>query len=307
MLRPMGVSKPPVSKFGHFYDEHLRKRVPLFAAGLAGLLVVLYWLGLLRERDGGIALASLVIAYSCVYGVAKLLEAHSNRALTLIVVALGLLTAALSFAPVMKTLLPGAPAAHGLLQAPGDKLELPPDLHGPVRLFFHAKLAGQGASEATVALDMDGQGDVEGHLSRTLTRARVGRRGNTTVVREHNGQYVDAYLSPKVHSLSLTRIDGTLTGPLEVSVFRDPLSLWPEIGLAIVLILLSAALAARMEARLSSVGGLACALTFGILVSRMVTPDEAMGAEFGALFVSVMAAGLLAAVSVGLLQKVVRA
>jgi hypothetical protein len=39
----------------------------------------------------------------------------------------------------------------------------------------------------------------------------------------------------------------------------------------------------------------------------MVTPDEAMGAEFGALVVSVLCAGLLAAVSVGLLQKVLRA
>jgi hypothetical protein len=244
-----------------------------------------------------------VIVGCCGYGLSKLLDVVASRALAGTIVALGLATIAVAMIPVVQTLLPGAPVAKARMLKPGDALALPDSTRGAVRVLVHGNLAGRGAAVADIVLDLDGRGKLYGQLSRTLDQARVGRRGHTMVEHDHNSEYIVTELPAGVHRLSLDRIDGAVAGAVEVSVFPDRLPLPIEIALACLLVLLASALAARMDAPRASVGGLVCALGFGIMVSRMATPDEAVGPEIGALFISLLGGGLIALITVWLMRK----
>lgn len=302
MAPPTKSQRVPTRVRTDLYRDHVRGRGALIFVVLTGLLAILYWAGVLEEGIAAALFAAAVILGCCAFGAARLADASIRNGVAIAIAAAVAVVAAI---PVIQTLYPGRPAAHGRVLKPGDGFDLPQAAHGPVRVLLHGKLGGQGASAADVVLDLDGHGSLHGQLTRTLNRARVGRRGTGMVVHEHNSEYIGAEVPAEAHRMTLRQLQGTLTGPLDVSVFPERVPMPIELALCALLLLLAAGLCARAHASSAAAGALGCALAFGIMVSRMASPDEAVGPEFGALFVSIVCATLAAAVLVAALGRVV--
>lgn len=290
------------SHAGLWFAEHGRTLLWFIGGAAAVLLSALYILGLLDEQIAGALLATLVIGLASAQATAALVEAAPNRALGIGALLLGLACFGAAMGSALPALLPGEPAAHGGLREPGDSFQLPESATGAIRLLVHGKLAGSEAGNASIELDLGPQ-HLTAELNRSFSRARVGRRGSTSVMHEHNAEYLEAEAGPDARKLTLTGVRGSLGGPLEIAVFQDRLPMRGEIALACILLALGALLTARWGARSAGVTALTSALLFGILVHRMATPNAAVGPEFGALMISLFAAVFISTLAVTVMQR----
>ena len=303
--RPPAKPTPLKPQQNLWYAEYVEGRL-IWWIGLPLVvgLAALYILGVLDEQIASGLLATLVIAIACLQAMRALLEAARTQLQRGLAVALVVTGFAAAMASAMLALMPGTPAVHGTLQKEGDSLQLPAAAHGPIRLLIHGRVAGREPGSADIALEI-GHDQVHGEITRTQSRARLGRRGSATVLHEHNTEFLEANAASDAKSVTLTAIRGTLGGGLDVDVFPDPLPMLAEIVLGAVLLVLTALLTASAGARSAGVTALSCALLFGILVHRMATPDAAVGPEFGALLVSAFAGLVLSTLLVAVAQKLV--
>jgi hypothetical protein len=274
-----------------WYEEYLRGRLGLLTLVLAvGGLVVLYLADVLPERIAGLLLGTTVVLATCVYAGISLARSTRTARGSLAMLAYGAVAVAVALAPVVLTLIPGTPAAHGELRAPGESFMLPRTVHGPVRVLVHGTAGGAGAASIDAVLEV-GSEKIETHLGRTLSVGRAGRRGRATVVQEHNSEYLSAKVSGGVQRLTLAEIRGAVAGPLEVEVFREWLPFPVALSIAGALLLLTVIVGARLQASVTAAAALGCALVFGLSIYRIATPDAAVRPELGALFVAVILGG----------------
>lgn len=275
--------------------------VPAVAVAVIALMVVLYYLAVLGEAVAGLLLAAVVAAVVAVTTARALLDAVRAPAARAATILLGLFTFALTVAPVLGSVLPGSAVAQGELRELGDSVSLPEDAAGPVRIWLHGAIGGNGPSAVDVELSAD-QSTVEGHLERTTRRARVGRRGRTTVTNERNSDLLSATLEAGSRKLTLTRVDGPLAGSLQVRLFHDPWPLPLDVVVACLVLLAVAALGARAGARSTPAPIAGIGLAFGVAAYLWATPDNAVRPEIGALVVG----GLLGAVAGGVVGRIMQ-
>jgi hypothetical protein len=298
------TKQPAASPMGLWFAEHGRTLLWFVGGGAVVVLGVLYILSLLDEQVAGALLATLIIGIACAQAAGAMSEAAPNRGLAILALVFGIATFGAAMASAIPSLVPGEPAVRAALGKEGDSMELPSSTHGPIRVLVHGKLAGSEAGTASVDLDL-GQQHLTAELNRTFSRARVGRRGSTTVVHEHDDEYLEANAGPDASRITLSTIHGALGGPVEVSVFSDPLPMRWEIALGAILLVLGSWLSASWGARSAGVTALTSALLFGILVRRMATPHAAVGPEFGALMISLFAAVFISTIVLTVLQRLV--
>ena len=289
-----------------WFAEHGRTLLWVLGAGGAALVAALHVLGLIEEQISGALLAIVIIGVACVRSVSALSDAAPNRGLSLLALAFGIALFAVATAAALPAVVPGDPAAHAVLRKDGDALQLPASVRGPIRLLVNGRIAGSEAGTASVDLDV-GKQHLTAEISRSFARARVGRGGSTQVVNEHDAEYLEAEAGPDAASVTLSAIHGQLRGPVEVSVYTDLLPLRWELVLACVLLVLGAWISASWGARSAGVNALTVALLFGILVHRMATPTEAVGAEFGALLISLFCAVFISTIVLTVLERLVAA
>ncbi len=271
-----------------WYADHLRgKLAPLTILLVLGVVVALYLSDLIPENVAGVLLGGVVIVAGCGYAAYALLQSTRTNLGGALVVGLGLLATGVALGPVISTLAPGRPLAHGVLSAPGQSLPLPDSLSGAVRLLVRADFGTVTASAVDITFGL-GAERVVSHLDRSVRQARIGRRGTGTVVEEHNSQYVSGVVPAGVHELVLGDVRGSAPGGVEVNVFRT----WvPYLFLCIIagaLLLAGAMVAGRLRAGPAAPAALAAALLFGLAVYRLATPDAAVRSELGALLVSAL-------------------
>jgi hypothetical protein len=287
--------KKELSGVALWYEEHLRGKfslVGIFVVFVA--LAIAYFVGLLPEHLAGMALALMLILVCCGYAGFALLHASRSNLEGALALGLAVLGAVVALGPVVSTLMPGKPVAHGTLSAPGDSLPLPPQVRH-IRVLMHAEFGGASASTVDVTLDA-GAGGMSGHLERSVSHGRIGRRGQGTMVDEHNSVFMDGDVGGS-HVLKLADVKGNAGGGLEVNVFSQWFPFTLLCVAAGLLALFGAGLAGRFGLGAPPAAALGAALVFGIMVYRMATPDTAVRSEVGAL----MIAGLLGTVGGGTL------
>jgi hypothetical protein len=247
-----------------------------------GTSYILYEAGLLAEAWTAIGIAVAVTVMGVGYAATSMLGLSNGKVTMSLVAALSVIVAVLSIAPVWVTVAPGEPMAQGTLERPGDSLSLPEGAGGPVRLWVKGNLGGQGAAVVHFTLNAAGE-NAHGKLSRTLSSGRVGRRGRTEIVQEHNSVLVATALGSGEPKLRLNDLEGPLNGPLHVEVFRD---YWParwDIVIAVLVLLAVAALSVRLGATTAPASLAGATLAAGIAAYYFATPDAAVRPEIGAL------------------------
>lgn len=287
-------------------DEALTGWV-LPVAGVLALAVAggLYLAGLLSEGAAAALLAAVVALAAAVLVARRGLRARADRAGRALAVAAAAGTLALTAWPAMDTVLPGSPLFQGDLAAVGDRLQVPPDVSGHLRLLVNVPLPRTGAPEVTFRI-AGPSAPVEGRLERTFSYSRVGRGGGrAAVAHDHSSAWRPALLPPGARTLELQRLSGEHAGPLHVAVHRDRFPPPLLVGLA----LLALALAAAAEARLGGRGGEAAvtgiALAFGLLVTFNATPGAAVGSAVGGLLLGVIAGAAVGAVAAVVARRIV--
>jgi hypothetical protein len=275
--------------------------VPAVAVAVFALMVVLYYLAVLGEAVAGLLLATVVAGLVSVTTTRALLDAVRAPVARAATIALGLVTFALTVAPVLDSVLPGSAVAQGELREPGDSVSLPEDAAGPVRIWLHGAIGGNGPSAVDVELSAE-TSIVEGHLERTTRQARVGRRGRATVTNERNSDLLSATLDAGSRKLTLTRVKGPLAGSLHVRLFHDPWPLPLDALVGCLVLLAVAALGARAGARSTPASIAGIGLAFGAAAYLWATPDNAVRPEIGALVVG----GLLGALAGGVVGRVMQ-
>ncbi len=304
MALPPRAPKP--LRVPSWYEEHLSgPLLPIIATAAAGLLVGSYTLGLISERVAALLFALVFLGACCFYAVKSFSESAPRGWEVGVAVTLGLATLALTFVPVVTALLPGSPVVQGTLAAPGDSILVPESGRGAVRILVHGVPAGHAAAHVQATLQVGDQ-RFDAHVERDLTQRRVGRRGRATVAMESDSEYVSVRIPSTVDRIVLDSIRGDLDGPLKISVFVERIPLRAELWAAGVLLVLAALIDVAFRGSGVGVGATACALVFGLVVSRVATPDVAVRQEIGALFVALLGGGLGGLVLSAVLRKTVQ-
>jgi hypothetical protein len=144
---------------------------------------------------------------------------------------------------------------------------------------------------------------VKGSFVRSSSTARVGRRGQTTVMHERTTDFVAAALPDNAGELVLSDVQGRLNGAIEVQVFRDWWPLPIEAPLMLVVLIGLVVLAARAKADASLLSAGAVALSFGVCVYQFASPERAVRPEIGALILALLAGGTLGGMLAWLAKK----
>lgn len=238
------------------------------------------------ERQLGVAVAIAVVVGAVGYGLTPLLHSAKGGLGRAIVIACGVLAAGCALLPVFEGLGIGAPLAHGQLKTAGDALALPSGSGGPMRVLVHVP-PPDGPARIHVELQ-GGDQTMRAELDSNMTSVRLGRRGHGQRLVQNDSQFIDATLASGVSSLVLKSVSGPVTGAVTVEVYREWLPDWTLMGLAAALVLGLAAVGATSGAGTSPAAGIACALVFGLMAHRTVTPEHAVRPELGALFVALV-------------------
>lgn len=293
------------SGFQLWFEEHLDGRVvPAGGIAAVAILVLMYMVGYLPERVAAFLVASAVVLVACGYAARRLLESSRTASETILALFVSCAAFVTAGIPIATALLPGPPEAKGALERKGDSLVLPTTVRGPIRILMHGTLEGAGPAQADVTLGA-GAERLLGHITRKKRSVRIGRR-RATVLREHNSQYLFANLANGVDRLIVQDMRGPLRGPLEVSVFVEPLPLSAEIGIALLLLCVAAALTARSGSGGSSAAALGTALFFGLIVHRLASPEEAVRPEIGALILSTISGASAGSIMTSVARRLFR-
>jgi hypothetical protein len=259
-----------------------------FVAVSAALIAGVAMLG--DERQLGAIVASVIILGAVGHGLAPLLQLASNKLASALVVAGGLLAIGCALVPILEGLGLGEPLAQGQLSAVGDTLALPSSAAGPLRVLVHVPAP---KDPARIHIELQGGATtLAAELDSTLTTVRLGRRGHGKRLVQNDSELIDTTLASGVSSLALKSVSGPITGPVTVEVFREWLPDWSLFALAGALILGLASIGAMTTAGTRPAAGIACALVFGLMAHRTVTPDHAVRPEVGALFVALVLGAL---------------
>ncbi len=215
------------------------------------------------------------------YLVRPALEPQRDRPTRALAAAAAFLTLIAAGLPALRTVHPGDPLFAGEVDRSGDSVPVPGGISGPVRLLVSGRLADRG--EPVVTFTIGGTREpVDGKLERTFGYARIGRSGRARVAQDHDTDFFPAYLSPGARAITLERIQGQLTTPLRIAVYREPI---PIPGGPYVLAALALVLAAVLDARLGWKNNLSVAsgmaVVFGLLVTYNATPASAIGPAAG--------------------------
>lgn len=230
-------------------------------------------------------LASLVIvavALAVAFYLARpALDPQRDAATRAIAAAAAVLTLVATGLPALRTVHPGEPLFSGEVERSGETIPVPEGVSGPVRLLVSGRLADRG--EPVVTFTIGGTREpVDGKLERTFGYARVGRGGRARVAQDHDTDFFPANLTAGARSLRLERLQGQLTTPLRIAVYREPI---PVTGGPYVLAAVALILAALVDARLGWKSNLAVAsgmaVVFGLLVTYNATPASAIGPAVG--------------------------
>lgn len=238
------------------------------------------------ERQLGAAVAIAVVCGAVGYGLTPLLRMASNKLAVAIVVACGVLAAGCALLPIFEGLGLSAPLARAELSKVGDTMTLPASASGPLRVLVHVPPPSE-AARIHVQLQ-SGETQLSAELDSSVTSVRLGRRGRGQRLVQNDSQFIDTVLPSSVAPLALKSVSGPLTGPVTVEVYREWVADWTLFALAGALVLGLAAVSALSGAGTSPAGGIACALVFGLMAHRSVTPEHALRPELGALFVAVV-------------------
>lgn len=256
------------------------------------------------ERQLGMAVAVAVIVGAVGYGLAPLMRLASNKLAALIVITGGVLTVGCALLPIVEGLGFNAAIAHGELHGVGDTLDLPSDATGPLRVLVHVP-PPKDPARIHIALQ-GGQTTVEAELDSTMTTVRLGRRGHGKQLVRNDSEFIDTSFDSGVHKLALKSIEGPVTGPVTVEVYREWVADWSLFALAAILTLGLAAVGAATTAGTGPAGGIACALVFGLMAHRSVTPDHAVRPEIGALFVALVVGAMGGAMLTAFIESILR-
>lgn len=238
------------------------------------------------ERQLGAAVAVAVVVCAVGYGLTPLFRKATNKVAIAIVVGSGALAAGCALLPIFEGLGLGDAIARAELSKVGDAMALPQSASGPLRVLVHVP---PPTEEARIHVELQG-GDttLSAQLDSNMTTVRLGRRGHGQRLVQNDSQFIDTVLPSGVSSLSLKNVSGPLKGPVTVEVYREWVADWSLIALAGVLVLGLAAVGAMSGAGTSPAGGIACAVVFGLMAHRSVTPEHAVRPEMGALFVALV-------------------
>jgi hypothetical protein len=255
------------------------RTLPVGAIAVVAAAGGLYLLGLLDEEHAaaiGVAVVALWVALYMVHRAVG--RAVAGRALGLVAAAATLLAVAL---PAIPTVWPGRAVFEGELGAEGDRLALPADAAGRIRILVAGRLAEGGEPSASYVIE-GVEPPIQGKLERVYRQVRVGRGGRARVAADHTADWFDGAVPPGTAALRLQRVSGRLGGRLLVSGHRPLVPApwpWALAGGALLL-------AAMAEARLGKGSALAVpagmALAFGLLVTANATPFSAVGPVMGA-------------------------
>jgi len=289
------------SAFSLWLEEALTGWIlPVAALVLAGVAALLYLAGWLPEGATAAALSAVAGILAAVFVARPAVSARADgpgRVLALVAAAGSLFVAAV---PPALTVLPGAPLAEGALEARGDRLALPAGLSGRVRLLVRVRLP-QGGSPSVPFRLSGAESPIEDKLERTFSYARVGRGGRAAVAHDHSAVFLEARIPSGAPALTLERLGSDAAGPLLVQIFPDPVPVFLQWALAVLVVLAAAAAEARLrQGGIAALAGIAGA--FGLLVAENATPEAAVGTAVGAVLLGA-AAGAAAGGAVAFLVK----
>jgi hypothetical protein len=254
------------------------RTLPVGAIAVVAAAGGLYLLGLLDEEHTAAIAVAVVALWVGLYLVHRAVGGTgAGRVLGLAAAAATLLAVAL---PAIPTVWPGKAVFEGQLGAEGDRLPLPPEAVGRIRLLVAGRLGEGGEPSASYVIE-GVEPPVHGKLERVYRQVRVGRSGRARVAADHTADWFDGVVRPGTTALTLQRVSGRLGGPLLVSGHRPLVPApwpWALAGGALLL-------AAVAEAQLGRGSGLAVpagmALAFGLLVTDNATPFAAVGPVLG--------------------------
>lgn len=278
-----------------WFEEHRGTVMGFAVVGVLVALIAMYFTDILPEQAAGLLLGAAAVVGCFLFTVRALLEHASGRGARGAVIGVAIATVLVSGWLVYSTLEPGAPVVHGQLAAQGDSLSLGDEGHGRLRMLLHGKPAGAGAEEVEATLAL-GDKLVQGHISRSITHGRSRRGRSGTVVTEHDSEYVEIDVPDGASEITLRNLKGSLTGPLEVSLFRQPIPFLAEEIAAALVVLAAALIAARLRAGPNGVAAVGTAVVFGIGVYRYATPAQAVRPEIGSLIGGLVIGGIGGAV-----------
>jgi hypothetical protein len=274
------------------------------AAALVVVLMGVGWMsGALSDALVGVVLAAVVGLAASGRAASSLLDSAGTPATRVGVLALAAVTVALAVVPVALTIYPGTPVAAGVLESTGDSIKLPESVSGPVRLLVHAALSSAGS--ASVEFELGGlSGPVEGKLQRTVSTARVGRRGVTQQANERNSEFLDARIASGGHAVKLERVDGPLAGGLDVRVYSDRFPLWLDVVLAVLALVGVALVGVRLGVGTDTLVAAGVAVAFGAVGHEFVTPDSIVRPLIGAAIVAAVVGGAAGGILAWVARKV---
>jgi hypothetical protein len=267
------------------------------AVGLAIAVVALYAIDVLEERTAALVLAATVLVGAVVFVVRRLRDGFTDDRGRVVALGLGALLFVAVAVPVVATLLPGTPVAHGAMAHEGDRLHLPDDVAGRIRVLVHGEPAGHDVGTLDFRL-AGAEQPLEGRLERRARSARLGRGPRRTVLEAHDDEYLGGVLGG-AHELRLESLHGEPAGPLEISVFRE---WWPLRNTIVAGLLLLGAIALACWRRGIDTAAAAmalAALAFGALDYAWANPATAVRPEIGAILAAAVAGFL---VHVGILR-----
>jgi hypothetical protein len=263
--------------------------VPVAAIGVIGLSGGLYLLGWAdEEHTAAIAIGVLALAVALYMVREAVAREGAGRALA---VAAALVTLAAVVLPAIPTVWPGRAVFEGDLGAEGDRIAIPPDASGQLRLLVAGRLRQGGEPSASYVIEGPTE-PVQGKLERVYRQVRVGRSGRARVSEDHTADWYDVVIPPGTREIVLRRVAGQLGGRLLVSAHRPLLPApWPWALSGAALLLSSLA-----EARLGRKSGIAVpagmVLAFGLLVTANATPLAAVGPVMGGVVLGAIAGSL---------------
>jgi hypothetical protein len=264
---------------------------------LAGLLFILYQTNALNERLLGILMALAVsLGALALAGVPARGHVKSSAQRSALYVLLGVWALVATY-PIIYGVFPGRVLASGKLGDEGSQVTLDaPDGGKTVHLMGHIKGGGDVIASYRIAGSWQGGGrTVDGELSRSIARVRVGRRGSGTSVTEHNEQ--KHYLG-RTHgqvTLKLENKDESLDKELMVELRSAPVP--PIVIFALAGLVFVVALGmdrvldpkGRTSLGVAAAVSLVFALYFGF---DQAHPNRVVTPAIGSFFVAIVGGGI---------------
>lgn len=276
-----------------WYEEGGRDYLGLGAVVVFVLTVVLlYFFGAISEQVVGLGIALLALLGAGGFALVRFLREGESGAMRTVGGVVSVIAALLGTVMVATSLIPGKPLASGELLQEGDSLTLPSGAPRTVRLLLHGSVRGLGNADVVLAVD---EVRLEGHFSKDQRQGRVGRRTRGPIASEHSSEFLSASLTHPARRVQLRSLRGQLDGPLQVRVFSDPLPAPWAWGVGGALFFLATLLAARRSEVTAAAGAVGGIVIFGIMTHQLATPESAVRAEFGALILALIVAGVLSA------------